>query len=535
MSSLARLRVIAGSALIALGFVACPGPGTPTLSVSISPSFASNMDPLGSTVRVNVATAAGAPATGSVKLTTTMGEVAESTVTLADGEARTTIRCVVRLHGACVGQGEVKATWASGGETAEGTATVRFGPPTVRPDGGSTDGGDAGSETDSGVDGGNDGGSMMIDAGPAFGSVYGNVLVIGTMALPGALGFSVLESLDSGHIGWAPSEPPQSLAMLGDKLLYVDLDGGVYEWVPDELVPPGGVVRPPDGGSDAGADAGADAGGLDGSYTFPMVLGGNDRSVATECASGVTKLFQSQHEVWAFCIPQFGAEGEVSRLSSDRLNLPIHRSDVPLMVSGATVLLRMAFDAGTFADAGARDAGTAPDGGVLYDSALFTMQGGTYTAVAGSTQRIFGQHPRATGSGFQVVTFDVTRSRCFRASIGFNAQMIERPAPDLPNDGGCLAAHFLPNSDDVIIPTTLADGGFALLVYQPHVVADGGEDGGIDAGAVDAGVRVGLDGGYTFELRTDLSAHPPVLVVDPQYPIEVLVGPGAPDSLNGPM
>lgn len=494
------MRLRRAFACLLLFTVSCPGPGEATLDLSV-PSFVSNQDPVGGTVRVTVTTAAGTSGTGTVTLTTSSGDLAASVLTLEEGNARTTLRCVAGLHGACTGSAEVTATWSAGGETARATAMVRFG---AGSDGGRPDAGTA----DGGSDGGADGGRVImargsaLDGGRAF--LFGMVEVRGQ---PGLVGFnrlsmlegSEVEGLASAEIGWL--QPPRTPVLFNESLAYVTPDGLVRLWVSDRLLLPGEVPVQPvdagraDGGSDGGlrdggardagpADAGRDAGPLDGGATFPPDPEGNDPIVPVPaCTAGVESLLADRDGVWAYCRPEFDPQRRLVRLTGTiDLRVPLRENEQPLAISGTTVLFRLRSDAGSpgmMAPDGGPDAGEESDAGAdagvvaLDEQSVFVLNGGQRRQVRGSDTRALGAIRPVLG-GFDLVTFDLNRRVCSRANITLSGDLTETRAAELTAAGrACLGAVFVP----ILPPPPEVDAG----------VVDGGLDGGDEDAGLDAG------------------------------------------------
>lgn len=513
-------------AALMVASLACSPAQMALVEVTVSPSSISNMDPVGGSVRVTVTAASGSPATGQVALASTLGELATTSLTLDDeGTARTTIRCVFGLNGACSGQGEVTVTWSG----VTGSSPVRFSAPTVRPDGGNDAGSDGGS--DGGLDGGGDAG---FDAGvvPRYLPADSSVFIVGSVDQPGLIGIAPLERPTAVFLGWRTQ--PRALAVFNESLIYIGDDAQLHRWAPTPLVSPFETPDAGDGGAaDGGRDAGGlDAGGLDASYAFPRFPESDHTLIPTRCAAfGVQRLFTGKGEVWAQCNTLLNGGADLFRLGSvPELGILMSPLEVPLSVSGLAVLAQVPFDAGFMMDGGALDAGLWPDGGFPLDRSLHVKQGGAFVRVPQSENRLFGT-PRARELGFDVITFDPRRARCARARIEVGGQMSETAAPELPNDGGCLAARFLPNSLDVLLPGTAEDGGFYFFVYQTAPEPDAGLGPGPlpdpDAGEEDAGFfEPGLDGGFEFGRETTSLRPPPVLSIKPaDVPFDVVVRP----------
>ncbi len=455
----------------------------PVLELSV-PSSASNLDLDGVRVTVSVTDSTGNPATGSVTLTTTIGTLGATTLQLAEGTASTTLRCLVGMDGTCVGSGDVKGQWAQGGQTANATATIRFSTPTVvdggpRVDAGASDGGRDGGNLDGGLsDGGVRDGGL---SGTSFAGM-GRILVFGRTGV--RYGVSSFTDNTMTAFGW--QETPTTPRLFGDTIAYV-LRGKVYLVISDSL-----------NARDAGIDAGI-------VYSFPEMPEANDELLPTGCGElEVTELVRGNGTLWARC-----SDDRLASLSRPGFFIELADAGNPLAVSDELVL-------------------------VENDGGLFIRNATGRIPVVSASGRQFGQFRPTAGPGFWGVSFAPTQSRCFRAEVSGSGAMVERPALELPVDGGCVLAVPAPDRSSFFLRTGLTGFVEVLPIAPDAGTRDGGADAGVDAGEVDggeldagepdggggepdAGVNVDLYTGparrFLFGPLTDLTSRPPTLNV----------------------
>ena len=108
--------------------------------------------------------------------------------------------------------------------------------------------------------------------------------------------------------------------------------------------------------------------------------------------------------------------------------------------------------------------------------------------------RAFSRSARATGTGFELLSYDPDIAKCNLATIGVDGDFSELPLPStFPQGLGCLDGVLFGRRDAVLYPSLGPQLGFRAFGFsRPVMMSDGGVDGGAadggrDAGTVDAG------------------------------------------------
>ncbi|MBL8922705.1 MAG: hypothetical protein JNJ54_27905 [Myxococcaceae bacterium] len=468
------------------------------------------------------------PGTGTVALTASIGTLDDATVTLAEGTARTRLRCPRSLAGcAAGGLSEVTGRWMGPAGLVTRTISVRLVDPPVFdgsvPDAGASDGGATdGGVTDGGADAGPEpveqrlpGSGLEFDAGSSLNG--GTELVLGRLGQPTTVGFSVFSSTDV-LLGF--DSMPESPVIYADRLLYVR-NGVVRAWTADEL--DGGPPEPDagldagtldagvrDGGADGGADGGLDAGSFG---WFPLRAPEWNDEVVASCRgifgaadSGYVQALLPTRPggLWLGCSEALRGPIQIFRNGAYLFTAQVPVS--PLVANERQVL------------------GVRLDGGLMLISATETM-----LVPAFGDRRFSGAGRSSPRGSFEVVATDIGSARCVLALIERDGGYAELPLPiDLV--GRCSAARFDGRRDVLLAPIAGAPGiggveavPFARMTTDAGRsdggIADGGSDGGLDGGLPDAGLR------FPAGPASDFFADPPTLSVDFTQSIEVVSAP----------
>jgi len=484
-------------------------PQQPTLDVTVG---AVRVD-VDATVSVTATAGDGAPGTGTVDLTTSLGVLEASSLALVDGAGRTRLRCPRGTSGCTAGGSiDVTARWTTASGVITQTATVRVTDPPVSDGGGVVDAGrDGGAAGDAGLDGGRDAGEpdagVFLEGTPLQGA---EVLVVGRMGPPRTVGFAPMTLNANMRVGF--DRMPEHPAIYNDRLAYVR-NGVAYLWTEDPLDAgdvDGGEL---DGGDlDGGVDAGPTFG------AFPLFRPEANDAFLASCsdefadpdAGRVMALVPTlTGGLWVGC-GDSPDSGVVLYLKGG-VRVSAVRPAVPLAASDDVILAR------------------APDGGVLLirEPSVDQVSSPRALDVASSA--------RGTASGFEVLSFNQATNACSLGVITRTGGFTELPLPvTVPQDRRCLGGRFAGRRDALLYPIIGQPAGYREVGFlRPAPPADGGlTDGGVtdggpadgglaDAGAVDAGSHV------VFEVTTpsDFNADPPVLTIDFMYPVEVVAKP----------
>jgi hypothetical protein len=438
------------------------------------------------------------PGSGGVTLTTSLGALDATALTLADGAARTVLRCPRATPGCVAGASiTLTARWNRTGGVVTGTATVRVTDPMVV-DSGPVDAGsmDAGRQ-DAGLDdaGLQDAGSADAsvpdagrgDAGVEFSAATpldldAGGLVIGPFSTTRTVGFSLFGDNATVRLGF--DGPPESPVLVSGRLLYLRR-GGLFGWVDD--APDGSVPTGPDGGrfplfaperNHVRVSSGCDT-----------ILSGADAGLAVR----LTRT--SRDEVWVQCQLQF--DGGIRYFKQLGQPLFLVRSGGSMLASSTLGVLA-----------------SAPDGGLSFESDALLV---SPTNVPVREYAWPAARP-VSDTTFEALAFDPVASRCRVARISLAANfgsltVSERPVPPtLPGSRACLQWRFL-GAQDVLVGV---DSTLGVRAVSFGLEPDGGV---VDAGTADAGAA---DGGELILLEpgppSDLTAEPPVLSIDFQNP-----------------
>lgn len=509
-----------------LAFAGCPMMGQPTLELSVAGTGRVDAD---ISVGVSATAADGTPGQGTVAISTSLGTLGASTLMLAEGTSRTTLKCPRSLAGCAAGASiTITARWTiPGGTVVTQTATLRLIDPMptdggVQPDGG-TDGGDpdAGSDPDAGaVDAGDvDGGEPELDAGTPLILGPDDGLVLGRFGAPRTVGFSTFSSSSTVSLGF--DSMPERPILYGGRLLYVR-NGQAFVWVEDYV--DGGPPRPPrpvidagttadagaaDGGRDGGSvdggatdggrtDGGAADGGRDGGFDAgpppppPFILDpeGNDDTFAT-CIEG----FSNRDAGYVRALlptPLGGLWVACSRNAASPVSLFLRDSEVMTTSLGAAPLA--AHESSVLA--------MQADGGLAVISASGAV-------IPPASARRFSSRARSVPAGFELLSFDPTTGLCSLALFRLGTTTPEEyPLPaGLPVGEACLDGVLWGRRDVLLYPAELPDVGVTAIPFSR-----GGRDAGLG------------DGGLVFVAGppSNLSVDPPVLSIDFASPVEVL-------------
>lgn len=465
----------------------------------------------GETMVTVSATVGDQPGTGTVSLTTSAGLLDDGTLTLAEGSARTRLRCPSSSPGCGAGAViEITARWTSPAGSITRTLSVRVVSAAmmdgaVADAGSGPDGGVDGGLADGGVDAGQEdvevllaGSGLKVDGGTSLEGAA--VIVLGRLGAPRTLAFSRLSSSDV-FLGF--DVPPESPALYLDRLLYVH-GGVVRAWTSDDLNGP----PDPDGGApDAGLlDAGAlDAGLFDaGNFgPFPLRTPEWNDPVVASCEglfgapdSGYVRALLPTRPggLWLGCSES--ARGPIALLRNGLHFVTAQVPITPLVANERQVL------------------GHTADGGVFVVSATET------TLVPVPTTRELSPAGRTTPRGsFELVIFNRVTSRCVLGLVERDGGYGELALPDeLADSSTCLAARFDGRTDGLLLPIVggRGIGGVQALGFSR---ADAGRarDAGTDAGMADGGTLRFVAGP-----PSDFLVTPPVLSVDFTQPVELV-------------
>jgi hypothetical protein len=515
---------------LALVVAACSPAGQPTLELSVGPARVDADVSIGIT-----ATAAdGTPGQGSVAISTSLGTLAASTLMLAEGSGRTTLRCARSTAGCSAGAAiDVTARWTiPGGTVVTATRQVRLTDPPPPTDAGTQDAGaqDAGPGDAGAFDAGPepDAGLVQLDAGTPL-NLASPAIVLGPFGAPVTVGFSPLTP-DAGVLLGFENMPVQTI-IYGNRLLYVRA-GLARVWEEDYVDggPPrdAGFVVPVDAGApDAGLDGGAlDGGTLDGgrdggaSDAGPRDGGAGDGGAGDGGAgdgglidagfdAGLPFILyaEANDPVFASCVEVTpnGDAGYLQRL----LPTPSGRLwSACSLTAGAPVSL---FWNGTDVISSGVAAvplaahenvilSLASDGSLLQLSTALPVT----TPTAG---RRFSRSARAVRGGFELLAFDPSVGRCELALVALGTGTVTvRALPASAPTGDACVEGVLSRTDDTAY----------------FVVAPNGTDMAIIA--VPLSSRSFADGGVVFAAGppSDLLADPPVLSIDLTFPVQVV-------------
>jgi hypothetical protein len=503
---------------------------------------------LGGEAPVSVSALVGAePGAGAVELSTSLGELELATLTLAEGAARTTLRCPRTTPGCVAGASiTVTARWNSPRGVVTETATARV---VETPDGGVGGGpGDGGRDAgvDGGADGGRDGGMgepIDPDGGLDFdGGTFlqgRGPLLLGLLGPPRTLGFSALTQAAPVLLGF--NQRPDQVFLYSERLVYVRR-GFLYAW--EEDFPDAGEPGVDAGDADAGEadageldggdpDSGVDAGEPDAGFgLFPLFNPeGNDPLIAS-CLG----LFGVPDSGWvhaAFPTPSGGLWVACSRT----LNGPpeAYRKGNRFLAPPAEHIVPMAASE-QFIFGIQRP----PDGGLPVPVAFSSGPSATPTPLP--ERRAYARGAvRVTSQGFEFLALDERLDQCLVGSLDrTTGAFTELTLPAAVAGRFCLSARF-DGARDVVLTFASIDGGqvphqvlevpFARPSPADAGLADGGRpdagrpdagrpDGGrSDSGVVDAGlVTVRVSPGPP----SDFLAEPPSLSIDFTQPIDII-------------
>jgi hypothetical protein len=476
-------RTLRASAWWIFCFLAC-SPPMPTLEVSAGTVRVDGQ------AAVSVSASDGTqPGTGDVTLSTSLGALDATSLMLADGAARTVLRCPRATPGCVAGASiTLTARWNRTGGVVTATATVRVTDPMVV-DGGPLDAGasdagleDAGSPDASVSDGGaRDAGGGEFSAATPLDLDAGGFL-LGPFSTTRTVGFSPFGDNATVRLGF--DGPPESPVLVSGRLLYLRR-GGLFGWVDD--APDGSVPTGPDGGR------------------FPLfaperndvrVPSGCDTILSTPDAGLAVRLSRtSRDEVWVQCQLQF--DGGVRYFKQLGRPLFLVRSGGSMLASSTLGVLAVA-----------------ADGGLSFESEALLVS----PTNAPVREYAWPAARPVSDTTFEALAFDPVASRCRLARISLAANfgsltVTERPLPSvLPASRACLQWRFL-GAQDVLLGV---DPMVGVRAVSFALDLDGGivDAGTADAGAADGGERILLEPGPP----SDLTAEPPVLSIDFQTP-----------------
>lgn len=525
--------------------VSCQPPA-PVLELSVSTLRVDGE----ATVTVTATNGDMTPGTGTVALSTTLGMLDSTSLALTEGSGRTKLRCPRSTPG-CAANGslEVTARWTSSSGALTQTVTVKLTDPPPN-DGGRVDAGaDAG--RDAGVDAG------VVDAGAIDSGVIldgtslrglGDVFVFGRLGEPRTVGFTPFSSPGAVLLGF--DRMPEHPALINDRLVYVR-DGVAFVWSEDYV--DGGPPVPVDAGEpdagdpdageldageldageldagevdagepDAGLDAGAPDAGSDGGVenrfgAFPLFGPERNDPVVFNCrgrvgepdAGVVVALIPTPAgSLWVGC--GLSSAGGVVRYFKGETSFAPPPRITPLAADNDAVL------------------GGTNDGG------LYLLSPTPLNALI-TRPRAFSRSARATGTGFELLSFDPDVAKCNLATITVGGDFSELALPaTFPQGLGCLEGVLFGRRDAVLYPSLGPQLGFRAFAFtRPVVMSDGGVDGGAaDAGTVDAGrVDAGpVDAGgppvtvaFTEGPLSDFDAG--TISIDFSFPVELVIKP----------
>ncbi len=484
--------------------------GTPSLEVGLSPRTP-RVDAEANVV-ISATNADLTAGLGTVTLSTSLGDLGTTSLTLADGSARTTFSCRRASPGCVAGATwEVVARWSPvSGPAITQTVTGRLAVAATVTDGGSIDGG-----IDGGIDDAGqplvDAGTQVIDAGlfdaglppdaTLVSATLGDGFVIGRLGAPRTIGLSPLTSNTTVLLGF--DRLPQQLVIYGDRLLYLK-NGFAFAWAQDFL--DGGEFLP------IQTDAGVlpDGGRVDAGLTALVAPENNDPLYATCLGS--------------FGSPDGGFVRALLPTPSGALWVGCSAAlsgDITLYINGSTYLaVTPTIALEPIAGNDRYVFGLTADAGLPFLISL------TETRAISPLNRRYSKHAvRPTLAGFEVLVFDPVFGGCRLVQIGNDGGLTETPQPQLDRTDRCLEGQFLGQQ-------------FVYSVTDPQIGVRSFpiERGGLDAGRVDAGPDAGVsdsgvsDSGVTDFFffpgpPSDFTTTPPTLSVDFTGPVKVVTKP----------